>query len=183
MNLKTVIAAAAACAFALGGCKKEKAQTQPPAATKTANTTGDKTPASKPSATSKPTAGGVPKTCDRAKYAKLALEAGTKVMGGVSMKDSTKQADLLASMDLYSGKKVRIEGPIVGICQGAGCWAAIRGPSGKHLNLKVKDGEVDFRALSKIGYYAVGEGVFTPTGHHGAQIKISGAMISKTRCQ
>lgn len=148
----------AAALLGLGGCNKKKADSAG-SGSAAANATGA-----------------------RGKCSKLAM-AGTKVLDGVSLEKSTSQEALLASAGLYAGKKVRIEGPIVGICQGVGCWAAVKGPSGKHLNLKVRDGVVDFRTLSKVGYYAVGEGVFTPTGHHGAQIKISGAMITKTACR
>jgi len=121
--------------------------------------------------------------CDRKKMAAEVLKEGKKVLAGVKLKASAVQSELLASMPLYKGKTVRIEGPIVGICQKAGCWSALRGPNGKALKLKVTDGVVDFRKLAKEGHYAVGEGVFTPTGPHGAQVKITGAMIGTTACE
>ena len=93
--------------------------------------------------------------CD-AKMAAEVLKNGVKVLAGVTLKTSTAQSELLASIPLYKDKTVRIEGPIVGICQKAGCWSALRGPNGKTLNLKVTDGVVDFRKVAKVGHYAGG---------------------------
>jgi hypothetical protein len=114
---------------------------------------------------------------DREKAAVHALKQGTKVLAGVKLTEVTKPSDLLASGGLYEGKTVRVEGPIRGICKGRGCWAAVEGPDGQTVNLKVDDGVVDFRKLAKLGQYAVGEGVYNAEGHHGAQVKITGAMI------
>jgi len=88
----------------------------------------------------------------------------------------------MATPAMYEGQTLRIEGPIRGICPGAGCWVPLEGPQGKRINLKVDDGVVDFRKYAKVGQYAVGEGVFSMCGHHGAQVQISGAMIGPTTC-
>jgi hypothetical protein len=119
---------------------------------------------------------------DRSARAAEALGKGKKILAGVTVKASIAQSMLLASADVYDGKVVRIEGPIVGICQKMGCWAALQGPDGKDLNLKVVDGELDFRKLAAVGLYAVGEGKFMKVGPHGAQVQITGAMIGLTSC-
>ena len=118
----------------------------------------------------------------RDKLAAEALTRGHKVFDGVKLTESTKQAEILSAPAMYDGKTVRIEGPVVGVCQAAGCWAALQGPEGKKLNLKVTDGVVDFRKIARVGQYVVGEGVFNGKGHHGAQVKITGAMIGPSTC-
>lgn len=121
--------------------------------------------------------------CGREIQREAALKSGTKVLGGVKLKTSLSQGEILANAALYEGKAVRIEGKIRGICQAAGCWAALEDATGQRLNLKVTDGVIDFRKLAKNGQYAVGEGIFTKAGHHGSQVKITGAMIAERICK
>lgn len=121
--------------------------------------------------------------CDRAAMRAATLKDGKKVLAGLKLTSSTAQADLLAGPDLYEGKTVQIEGPVLAICPGQGCWMALRGPKGKRINLKVKDGVVDFRKLAKIGVYAIGEGIFKKVGDHGVQVKITGARVGTTVCK
>ena len=87
-------------------------------------------------------------------------------------------------MDAFAGKTIRIEGIIVEVCSSQGCYVTLQDPEGNKLNLKVVDGELDFRELVKTGQYAVGEGVFTTDGEHGAQVDImpAGAMVTSTVC-
>lgn len=122
------------------------------------------------------------KPCNRDEMTKLALAKGYKVLAGIKLQKSTAQSELLAHPEKYEGKTVRIEGPIVAICKGQGCWAALEDAEGRRVNLKVTDGEIDFRKFTKEGHYAVGEGVFTKEGHHGTQIQIDGAMIAEATC-
>lgn len=124
----------------------------------------------------------VPK-CDRAAMRAATLKDGKTVLAGLKLKSSTAQADLLAGPDLYEGNAVQIEGPVLAICPGQGCWMALRGPKGKRINLKVNDGVVDFRKLAKVGVYAIGEGVFKKVGQHGVQVKITGARIGTAVCK
>jgi hypothetical protein len=105
------------------------------------------------------------------------------VLAGVAAEgESTPQWKLLEEAKSFEGKTVRVEGPIVSICQGMGCWAAIRGPKGKLVDLKVTDGVVDFRKIARVGQYAVGEGPFSAATGRG-RIKITGARISPHACR
>jgi hypothetical protein len=122
--------------------------------------------------------------CAAANLAAGALASGTKILVGVTLETSTPIADILAKPDDFAGRNVRIEGVIVEICQSQGCYVTLQDPSGNKLNLKVVDGELDFRELVKTGQYAVGEGVFSKEGEHGAQLDImkAGAMVGTTVC-
>lgn len=122
--------------------------------------------------------------CAPANMAAEALASGTRILEGVTLDASTPIADILAAPEQYAGSVVRIEGRIVEICSNQGCWALVEDPAGNRLNLKVTDGEVDFRDLVQTGQYAIGEGVFTTEGEHGAQVDImsAGAMVSSTAC-
>jgi hypothetical protein len=113
-----------------------------------------------------------------------AMTSGTKIFAGVTLDTSTPIAEILGNMEAFAGKTIRIEGIIVEICSSQGCYVMLEDPEGNKLNLKVVDGELDFRELVKTGQYAVGEGVFTTEGEHGAQIDImpAGAMVTSTVC-
>ena len=113
-----------------------------------------------------------------------AMTGGTKIFMGVTLDTSTPIAEILGNTEAFAGKTVRIEGIIVEICSSQGCYVMLRDPQGNKLNLKVVDGELDFRELVVTGQYAVGEGVFTTGGEHGAQIDImpAGAMVTSTVC-
>jgi hypothetical protein len=114
-----------------------------------------------------------------------ALSKGTKVFKGLtSTTSSIPIADLLANMSSYTGKVVRIEGKIIEVCPIAGCYIRIKDKSGSDMVLKVDDGTLDFRDITRAGYYAVGEGIPTPTGDHGPQVYIQnhGAMIGTILC-
>jgi hypothetical protein len=125
----------------------------------------------------------IPKSCDRRIFRIEALKKGVKVLAGVAAEgESVPQHKLLEQAKAYEGKTVRVEGPIVSICQGMGCWAAIRGPKGKLVDLKVTDGVVDFRKIAKLGQYAVGEGPFSAATGRG-RVKITGARISPNACR
>lgn len=113
-----------------------------------------------------------------------AMTGGTKIFVGVTLDTSTPIAEILGNMDAFAGKTIRIEGIIVEVCSSQGCYVTLQGPEGNKLNLKVVDGELDFRELVETGQYAVGEGVFTTEGEHGAQVDImpAGAMVTSTVC-
>ncbi len=113
-----------------------------------------------------------------------AMTGGTKIFVGVTLDTSTPIAEILGNMDAFAGKTIRIEGIIVEVCSSQGCYVTLQDPEGNKLNLKVVDGELDFRELVETGQYAVGEGVFTTEGEHGAQVDImpAGAMVTSTVC-
>lgn len=113
-----------------------------------------------------------------------AMTGGTKIFLGVTLDTSTPIAEILGNTEAFEGKTIRIDGIIVEVCSSRGCYVMLQDPEGNKLNLKVVDGELDFRELVKTGQYAVGEGVFTTEGEHGAQIDImpAGAMVTSTVC-
>jgi hypothetical protein len=122
---------------------------------------------------------------DKASLAAEALANGTKILNGVAMPPpSTPLADIAKSRSSYAGKTLRIEGIINEVCQSQGCYVTLDDGNGNQLNLKVTDGTVDFRKYAKVGHYAVGEGVYSTTGSHGAQLDLMkhGAMIGTVLC-
>ena len=174
------------CLFSMAGCKKEQAPppappASPPPALSSAPKKETPAPPAEPAAPEKQ-AGGAVDCADRDALTAEARTKGTKVLAGLTDGEIMAQVDILSAPDAHEGKKVRIAGTVTGICPGMGCWLGLRGPKGKVLNLKVVDGVVDFRKLAKLGQFAIGEGVFNKTGHHGAQVKITGAMIGPTVC-
>lgn len=94
----------------------------------------------------------------------LGLAAGAKAGevsygGGVNLDVSTPVAKILAAPDSYVGKKVRIEGEVVEVCQMKGCWMELQeGDGGSALRVKVDDGVMVFPASAK-GKMATAEGV------------------------
>ena len=107
------------------------------------------------------------------------LEHGEVLLNGVTLTESTPIADLIADVDAYDGELVQIEGVVVALCSGMGCWAQLDDGAGNRLNVKVEDGVIDLREVVAKEHYMVAEGVFQTTGHHGAQVFIMehGAMI------
>jgi hypothetical protein len=122
--------------------------------------------------------------CSPVTLAAEALASGTKILAGTTLTESTPIADIVAKPDDFAGKTVRIEGVIVEICSSQGCYVTLQDAAGNKLNLKVEDGTVDLRELVKTGQFAVGEGVYSKEGEHGAQLDImkNGAMVSATVC-
>ena len=113
-----------------------------------------------------------------------ALDEGTMILDGVTLAESTPIADILTDPDAFEYQLVQIEGLVVGMCQSQGCWAAVEDPAGNSLLLKVNDGVIDFGDYVELGNYMVGEGIFQPSGGHGAQVFIEhyGAMVGTTVC-
>ena len=113
-----------------------------------------------------------------------AMTGGKKILVGVTLDTSTPIAEIIGNMDAFAGKTIRIEGIIVEVCSSRGCYVTLQDPEGNKLNLKIVDGELDFRELVETGQYAVGEGVFSKEGEHGAQVDImpAGAMVTSTVC-
>ena len=122
--------------------------------------------------------------CDAEPYAQDAIDNGTVVFNGVSLPASTPIDQILADTASYVDEVVRIEGFVVEVCTSAGCYVSLEGASGGFINLKVDDGAFDFRDSTEMGSYAIGEGVFSAIGEHGAQVYIQdhGALISAQVC-
>jgi hypothetical protein len=98
----------------------------------------------------------------------LAAAEGKTYGKGVTLKDATPIATLLAAPKDYAGKTVRVDGVVTAVCDKAGCWMDLRDEkadpkSAKTLRMKVNDGEIVFPVAAK-GKKASIEGVFEPVG-------------------
>ena len=83
---------------------------------------------------------------------------GTKYGEGVTLKEATPVAQLLAHPDEYVGKKVRVDGVVAAVCQEMGCWIELQDAAGgKGLRFKVEDGVIVFPVSAK-GRKASAEG-------------------------
>lgn len=102
---------------------------------------------------------------------------GAPVMAPLTLPSTTPVANLSEKPATYDGKTVQVEGTVVQICQHKGCFIALADGHGNFVNLKVVDGDLDFREIAKTGQYALGEGTFSKSGPHGAQVQITGAKI------
>ena len=96
--------------------------------------------------------------------ATLPVVAGEKLYGKkLTVKETTKISDILADPVKYSGKKVKVEGAIVGVCEKRGCWIRISGDKEfEAIRFKVEDGVIVFPMEIK-GEKVVAEGVLKVT--------------------
>jgi hypothetical protein len=86
----------------------------------------------------------------------------TKLGAGVTLKEATPIAAIVAKPADYVGKTVRIDGVATGVCSEMGCWMAVASvddPKGPVLRLKVEDGAIVFPVTAK-GKKVSAEGVF-----------------------
>ncbi|PJA95591.1 MAG: hypothetical protein CO129_11020 [Ignavibacteriales bacterium CG_4_9_14_3_um_filter_34_10] len=75
------------------------------------------------------------------------IEAGNGKKYGkeISLKNKTKVSDILANPSKFEGKKVLVEGTIVGVCETRGCWIELSGDKDfQKIKVKVNDGEIVF---------------------------------------
>lgn len=77
---------------------------------------------------------------------------------GLTLKEATPVATLLATPDTYTGKMVQVKGKVTEVCQMMGCWLQIQ-DGDKGIRMKVKDGEIMF-PKDGAGRKAVAEGLF-----------------------
>ncbi|MBI2265516.1 MAG: DUF4920 domain-containing protein [Armatimonadetes bacterium] len=90
----------------------------------------------------------------------LAAE-GRKYGKSLTLKEKTKISDILANPQKFNGKRVLVEGPVVGVCPRRGCWIKIAGEKDfESLIFKVKDGVITFPMDAK-GKTALAEGVLS----------------------
>jgi hypothetical protein len=81
----------------------------------------------------------------------------------LTVKETTKVSDILANPDQYNGKRVKVEGPVVDVCQMRGCWIKIAGDKDfESLTFKVDDGVITF-PMSARGKTALVEGIVSVT--------------------
>ena len=83
---------------------------------------------------------------------------GNKYGKELSSKEKTKISAILANPKNFVGKKVQVEGNVVGVCEKRGCWIELASDKPfQKIKIKVKDGEIVFPMEDK-GKKAVVEG-------------------------
>jgi Domain of unknown function (DUF4920) len=98
-----------------------------------------------------------PAAADKAPAADKAA-AGPQKYGKVSEGPTVTPEAILADVDGYAGKAVRVEGTVSAVCEKAGCWMQVAGATeGQGIRIKVVDGEVVFPMSAK-GKKVIAEG-------------------------
>lgn len=107
------------------------------------------TPAAEPTAAAAPAA-----------PAQEAAQPAGRVYGEApTLTESVPVSKLLAEIDQYDGKRVRVEGIVTDVCAKRGCWMDIGGDAAfQKLRFKVQDGVITIPVDEK-GRYAVAEGI------------------------
>lgn len=76
----------------------------------------------------------------------------------ISLKEKTSISKILENPEEFVGKKVLVEGTVVGVCAKRGCWMDISGEKDfEKIKVKVNDGEIVFPMEAK-GKKALVEG-------------------------
>ncbi len=71
--------------------------------------------------------------------------AGKEYGNPLELKETVKVSALLATPDVYLGKKVQVEGKILDVCKMRGCWIEIAGDEPyQKIKVKVDDGVIVF---------------------------------------
>ncbi|MFN8092423.1 MAG: DUF4920 domain-containing protein [Vicinamibacteria bacterium] len=112
--------------------------------------------------------------------ATFAAAAGATTYGKpLTVKETTKVSDILAKPEQFDGKRVKIEGPVVDVCQMRGCWIKIGGDKDfESLTFKVDDGVITF-PMSARGKTALVEGVVSVTTQSVEEQKKQGEHMAK----
>ena len=87
------------------------------------------------------------------------LFAGPKKLGKpLTLKQQSSISQIVADPASFEGKIVQVKGKVSEVCEMMGCWMTIAdAESGKHIKVKVKDGEIVF-PKDAIGKTAIAEG-------------------------
>ncbi|MBS3946640.1 MAG: DUF4920 domain-containing protein [Melioribacter sp.] len=84
---------------------------------------------------------------------------GEKYGKEISLKDKTNVSSILTSPEKFDGKTVLVEGKILNVCQGMGCWIEVAGEKeNEKILVKVEDGVIVFPKDAK-GKTALVEGI------------------------
>jgi hypothetical protein len=94
----------------------------------------------------------------RPEPAAAATTPAKEVYGQVSEGPAVQPSEILARIDAYAGKVVRVEGTVAAVCKMRGCWMDVAGADGAKLRIKVRDGQVVF-PTSAVGKRVIAEGV------------------------
>ena len=89
----------------------------------------------------------------------IGFSSGLKKYGKeITLKEKTKISDILKSPAEFEGKRVLVEGTVVGVCEKRGCWIKLASDEGfGTIRIKVNDGEIVFPLEAK-GKKALVEG-------------------------
>ena len=72
-------------------------------------------------------------------------EDGKKFGNDLTLKEKTLISKILETPKDFVGKKVMVEGTVVGVCKKRGCWIDIAGDKEyEKIRIKVNDGEIVF---------------------------------------
>lgn len=84
---------------------------------------------------------------------------GEKYGKDISLKDKTSVSTILSAPEQFDGKTVLVEGKILNVCQGMGCWIEVVGENeNEKILVKVEDGVIVFPKDAK-GKTALVEGI------------------------
>jgi hypothetical protein len=84
-----------------------------------------------------------------------------KFGGALTLTEVTKVSDIYANPEMFSGKRVLVQGPIVDVCAKMGCWLALGSDKEfETIRFKVEDGVIVF-PMSIKGKNAKVEGVIS----------------------
>jgi hypothetical protein len=82
----------------------------------------------------------------------------TKYGDEITLKEKTSISAILENPGEYEGKKVLVEGTVVGVCEKRGCWIDLSSDKEfEQIRIKVNDGEIVFPMEAK-GKKALVEG-------------------------
>ncbi|MEW6062587.1 MAG: DUF4920 domain-containing protein [Bacteroidota bacterium] len=91
----------------------------------------------------------------------LSATAGEKKKYGkpLTLKEKTPISVILSQPEKFDGKRVQVEGTVVGVCAKQGCWIKIaEGKDSASIRFKVEDGVIVFPTSLK-GKQVVAEGI------------------------
>lgn len=88
----------------------------------------------------------------------LSADDSKKYGSEITLTEKTPISSILADAESFVGKKVLVEGNVVGVCAKRGCWMELSGDKEfEKIRIKVKDGEIVFPMEAK-GKKALVEG-------------------------
>ncbi len=91
--------------------------------------------------------------------ASIALAAPKNYGKKATLKEKTNVSDILANPEKFDGKRVLVEGAVVGVCENRGCWIKVASDKEfESIRFKVEDGVIVFPMSAK-GKSAKAEGV------------------------
>ena len=83
---------------------------------------------------------------------------GNKYGKRLNLKEKTKISAILEKPNDFVGKKVLVEGTVIGVCEKRGCWIELASDKPyQKIKVKVNDGEIVF-PMEELGKSAVVEG-------------------------